>query len=528
MARRKKNKLVSALKTLVFLALLGVGGWYGWTKWQAKNEDQAKPQFNAAKIAKGDIIQQVTASGALNPVINVQVGSQISGLITNLHADFNSKVKAGDLIAEIDSATYKTRLLQNEADLASSRANLQLAETNARRAGQLLKENLISQAESDNAVAALAQAKAQVQTREAQVNSTKVDIERCQIVAPIDGIVIDRKVDIGQTVAASLNAPVLFIIANDLTKMQINASVAEADIGSIAVDQEVKFTVDAFPGREFEGKVVQVRNAPVTIANVVTYDTIIGVNNADGKLKPGMTANVQIITAKHEGVVRVPNSALRFKPPTPVAAPAVSDAKDAKGSAPAAEGTAAIAVPQTPEAMITLVKALRDKGETMPEEMRNKMREMMKAGQITPQQLGLTGGGPGGGFAGRPGGGEGGGGGRGKGGGKRPDDNKPRNQTVYVVPSTLSATNITESVMKAVTIKAGISDGIYTEVLEGLQEGDQIVTGQLITAASAANRPTNPFSSGSSFGRGPGGPPGGGPPGGGSSGGGSRGGGSGR
>ena len=485
-----KSKAGAALRTLIILGVLGGGGYYGWLQWQKKSEVQSRPQFNTAKIERGDVIQQVTASGTLNPVINIQVGSQISGQIMKLHADFNSKVKAGELVAEIDPATYQTRLLQNEADLASAKASLQLAETNAKRAKQLYGEKLISEADYDTAMVNLTQAQAQVQTRDAQVNSTKVDLARCRIMAPIDGIVIDRKVDVGQTVAASLNAPVLFMIANDLTKMQINASVAEADIGGVQEGQEVKFTVDAFPGRDFAGKVVQVRNAPVSVQNVVSYDTIIGVNNDDGKLKPGMTANVQVITSKRTGAIRIPNAALRFKPP------ASAGASEAKGGPATATKTGGGEdVPQTPDAMVARVKALRAKGESMSEEMRTKMREMMKAGQITPEQLGFGGGGGGGGFGGRSGGGRPGGEKR------RADDNKPAVRTVYVVPSSLNSTNITAADLKATSIKTGITDGVYTEVLEGLKEGEMIATGQVISSSASAKGPTNPFGS-TGFGRG--------------------------
>jgi HlyD family secretion protein len=483
MARKRKFGWII---WLVVLGAIGGGSYYGWQQMQQKNEAKAKPTFNTAKIERGDVIQQVTASGALNPVLNVQVGSQISGLIKKLYVDFNSKVKAGDVVAEIDPATYKTRLLQVEADLSSAMAALQLAELNAKRATTLYNEKLVSESEYDTAQVNLTQAKAQVQTRQAQVNSAKVDLERCTIVAPIDGIVIDRKVDVGQTVAASLNAPVLFQVANDLAKMQINASVAEADIGGVAEGQEVKFSVDAFPGREFVGTVVQVRNSPVTVQNVVTYDTIIGVDNSDEKLKPGMTANVQIITAKRTAAVRLPNSALRFKPP---AAPAA--AKTGGTNAPSGEAKGED-IPQTPEAMIAKVKELKDKGEQMSEEMRAKMREMMTAGKITPQQLGFGGGGPGGGKSGGRSGGKSGGKGR-------PAGDRPATRTIYVVDSSLSITNLTLADMKPVIIKTGITDGIYTEVTEGLKEGDVIVTGQILSTTSSADRPTNPF--GSSFGR---------------------------
>jgi HlyD family secretion protein len=489
---RKSN--TGWIKWLVILALLGGGGYYGWLRWEKKDAEKAKVQFTTAKIEKGDVTQQVTASGTLNPVLNVQVGSQISGLIQKLHADFNSKVKAGDLIAELDPATYKARLEQNEADLASARASLQLAEVNARRAAELVKSKLISQSEYDTAFANLEQAKAQVQTRQAQVNSTRVDLDRCKIFAPIDGIVIDRKVDVGQTVAASLNAPVLFQIANDLTKMQINANVAEADIGSVETNQNVKFTVDAFTGRDFAGKVVMVRNSPLVVANVVTYDAVIEVNNADSKLKPGMTANVQIITSERKGVVRIPNSAMRFRPPTG------SETKKPAGGtastpAPVAAEPAA-EIPQTPEEMIKKVKQLREKGEQMGEELRAKFSEMVAAKQIDPAQV-FGGSGPGGGGSGK---GFGKGGGKG-GGSRKPAADRPSARTIYVVDASLNSTNLTTLDMEPRTVKTGITDGIYTEVIEGLKEGDVIVIGQLQSKSAGAAAATNPFGSG--MGRGP-------------------------
>ncbi|MBI3880086.1 MAG: efflux RND transporter periplasmic adaptor subunit [Verrucomicrobia bacterium] len=483
-----RNSKTGWIKWLILLALLGGGGYYGWRQWEKKDAEKARVQFTTAKIEKGDVTQQVTASGTLNPVLNVQVGSQVSGLIKKINVDFNSKVKAGDLIAELDPATYQTRLEQNEADLASAKASLQLAEVNARRAEELLKVKLISQSEFDTAFANLEQAKAQVQTRVAQVNSTKVDLARCTIYAPIDGIVIDRKVDVGQTVAASLNAPVLFQIANDLTKMQIDANVAEADIGGVETNQNVKFTVDAFTGRDFAGKVVMVRNSPLVVANVVTYDTVIEVNNADSKLKPGMTANVQIITSERKGVVRIPNSALRFKPPTGSELKKVSG--PAGTNAPAA--APAEVIPQTPEEMVKKAKELRDKGEPMSDEMRAKFREMVDAKQIDPATIF--------GGAGKGGGGKGGRGGAG-GAGKRAGEPQKTTRTIYVVDASLNSTNLTTLDMEARVIKAGITDGIYTEVLDGLNEGDVIVLGQVQPKSAGAAAATNPFGSG--MGRGP-------------------------
>src|SRR5439155_17299392 len=238
-----------------------------------------------------------TATGQLNPVTNVQVGCQISGTIQKLFVDFNSPVTQGQVVAQIDAATYQANLLQAEGDLANAKAALELAQINAGRSKDLFTNKLIPQSDYDQTIANLHQAEATVKIKEAAVQKAKVDLERCTIYSPVDGIVISRSVDVGQTVAASLSAPTLFVIANDLTKMQIDANVAEADIGGVEEGQDVDFTVDAFPNRTFHGKVTQVRNAPITVQNVVTYDTVIGVSNADLKLRPGMTANVSIIVA---------------------------------------------------------------------------------------------------------------------------------------------------------------------------------------------------------------------------------------
>jgi HlyD family secretion protein len=273
--------------------------------------------YQTAPVTRGDLAQVVTATGQLNPVTNVQVGCQISGTIEQLFADFNSPVTNGQIVAQLDPRTYRANLLQAEGELASAEASLKLAQINAARARQLFEDKLIPQSDYDQAAATLQQAEALVKIRTATVENARVNLARCTIVSPVDGIVISRNVDVGQTVAASLNAPTLFVIANDLTKMQINANVAEADIGGVVEGQAVEFTVDAFPNRKFHGEVVQVRNSPQTVQNVVTYDTVIAVNNRDLKLKPGMTANVSIIIAQRPDVLRIPNAALRFRLPDP-------------------------------------------------------------------------------------------------------------------------------------------------------------------------------------------------------------------
>ena len=300
-------------KWVIVLAVVGavVGG--SWWYWRIRGE--SNPQYQTAMATRGDLIQYVTAAGQLNPETNVTVGSQISGIISHLYADWNSHVTNGQVVALIDPATYLANFQQVQSDLANARASLELAQVNARRAKELFEGRLIPQSDYDTSIATLHQAEAAVLNKAAALTNSQVNLDRCTIVSPVDGIVISRNVDVGQTVAASLSAPTLFQIANDLSRMQIDASVAEADIGGVAVDQDVDFTVDAFPNRTFHGRVVQIRNAPITVQNVVTYDTVISVNNDDLKLKPGMTANVSIIVAQRNDVLKIPNAALRYRPP---------------------------------------------------------------------------------------------------------------------------------------------------------------------------------------------------------------------
>src|SRR6058998_2787120 len=270
--------------------------------------------YQTAIVTRGPLTQAVTATGTLNPVVNVQVGSQVSGNIAKLFADFNSQVKAGQVVAQIDPALFQATVTQAEGDLASAQAALELAKLNATRTEELFAKKTSSKADLDQAVANLHQAEANVKIKQGALHKAKADLDHCTITSPIDGVVISRSVDVGQTVAASLQAPVIFAIANDLSKMQIDSNVAEADVGVLEVGQDVDFTVDAFPMRTFHGKVVQVRNAPITVQNVVTYDTVIGVSNPDLKLKPGMTANVSIIVAHKDNVLQIKNAALRYRP----------------------------------------------------------------------------------------------------------------------------------------------------------------------------------------------------------------------
>ena len=260
--------------TLVVVCAIGAGVY-----WYVVKKGETPPEYQALPVSRGDLIQAVTATGQLGPVLNVQVGSQISGIIKRLFVDYNSVVKSNQIIAEVDSSTYDVTVLKAEAGLANSKANMALAEVQATRSEELFKSKLISASEHDIAQAQLLQAKAQVQSDEATLRSARVQLAYCTIYAPVDGVVISRSVDVGQTVAASFSTPTLFVIANDLTKMQIDALVSEADIGGVAVGQEVSFSVDAYPYQVFRGKVNQIRYGAITNQNVINYDAVIAVSN---------------------------------------------------------------------------------------------------------------------------------------------------------------------------------------------------------------------------------------------------------
>ncbi len=287
------------------------------------------PEFRAEMLTRGDIQQVVTATGTVNAVTTVQVGTQVSGTIKKLYVDFNSRVKKGQIIAQIDPDTFEAQVQQAEANLLAAQANLDKANTaliDAKRTydrnKELLSKNLIAQGDLDTAEtnfltdkAQLGAAKAAVEQAKASLDYDKTNLEYTKIVSPVDGVVISRNVDVGQTVAASFQTPTLFTIAEDLTKMQIDTNVAESDIGSVTVGQDVEFTVDAYPDVTFPGKVWQIRQAPISVQNVVTYDVVIQVHNRDLKLMPGMTANTTIIVATRQNALRVTNAALRFRFP---------------------------------------------------------------------------------------------------------------------------------------------------------------------------------------------------------------------
>ena len=294
-------------------------------------------RYKTAPVERGSIVSVVNATGTINPVTLVQVGSQVTGMVESLHADFNSVVKKDQVVARIDPFPYRARRDQAAANLANSkaavlkaRADLSQRKRELDRVQSLIKQQFVSQNEVDvamtaheGALAQLAVAEAAVKQAEAVLEAAELDLTYTVIKSPIDGIVISRLVEVGQRINASMSIPVIFTIAEDLTKMQVNANVSEADIAGLAKGKDARFTVDAYPGERFQGRIQQVRNAPISVQNVVTYDVVVGVENKDLRLKPGMTANVSIIVARRDQVLKVPNSALRFQPPKTIEANAV-------------------------------------------------------------------------------------------------------------------------------------------------------------------------------------------------------------
>jgi HlyD family secretion protein len=420
------NRKRILLLIVVLLVLAGTG--YGFRLW---NKGAKESPYISVAVEKGNVTQVVTATGTLSAVITVQVGSQVSGAIDKLFADFNSKVKKDQVVAQINQDKFKAtvdqgraNLLAAQANVAKAKASLEDAQRTLERNKELRKRDLIAQSDFDtsqaNYDAAAAQYevnKAQVNQAQAGLNQSKVDLDNTVIRSPVDGIVVSRNVDVGQTVAASLQAPVLFLIANDLSKMQVDTNVSEGDVGNVWVGQDVTFTVDAYPTRRFRGKVLQVRNAAIMVQNVVTYDAVIGVDNAELLLKPGMTANAEFLVSRKEAVLKVPNAALRFRPPSE----------------------------------------------------RQPTQQVAGAGQAAGASSG-----PGGGGAGRRGPPDAGQGSRSREGGGN------RQGTVYV---------LREEKATPIRVRLGISDGTYAEVVGGdLQVNDQVILSMASQTATQGQR----------------------------------------
>lgn len=465
------------------LALLGAGigalGLVLFFLWPRPKDTR----YVTSTIERGEVTDVVGATGTLEAVTTVQVGSQVSGTILTLDADFNSVVKQRQVIARLDPSLFEARLGQSRANLVSARANAERAraavadtEQKLKRAEELATQNLLPVTDLEtaraNQAAAVAQVKAAdaaVTQAEASVNQADVDLAHTVIEAPIDGIVIARNVSMGQTVAASFQAPVLFVIANDLTRMRVNASIDEADIGRVREGQEVTFRVDAYPERTFGGRVEQVRLQPTTVQNVVTYNTIVAVENPEQQLMPGMTATVSVIVRRADDVLRLPAAALRFRPEgfekTASGAPGRAAGPGGRTGPNAREAGTAMAAPgPRGEARSGEVPLVRMDGGAAQGRGR-------RSGEAPPATrfLKVDDGGQAGGH-------------------RSENDSRP---ALVFVPGP-------GGVPEAKRIRVGISDGQFVELREGLEEGAQVITGLEGQANRGPGRPggspsSNPF-----------------------------------
>jgi HlyD family secretion protein len=481
MAIRNRSLLIG-----LSLAVLAVAA--GWLLLRGGGD---APRYTTGTADRGDVIEVVGATGTLEAVTTVQLGSQVSGTIQTLNADFNSTVKKGQVVARLDPSLFEARRGQSSANLQAARANVDRARAEVQdtkqkygraqelASGQLLPASDLETAKA-NYDAALAQLKANQAAEsqaQANLNQAEVDLSHTIITTPIDGVVISRNVDVGQTVAASFQAPILFLIANDLTKMRVNASIDEADIGRVREGQEVAFHVDAFPEREFSGKVEQVRLNPTAVQNVVTYNTIVAVDNHNMLLRPGMTATVSVVVRKAEQAVRVPAAAMRFRPDgfqgpqarragaggpgaggQGGAIPGAAMAGEQRGGGAAGgQGAPGAPAPAGPGAAAQGGPAARQAGAP----------EGQPAGRPGPaggrDRQGWTGQGAGG-----PGGPAGAWG-------------RGRPSTVFVLDETGKP--------KPVEVRVGISDGQFVEIRDGLSEGAIVVTGTEILGARGGGGP---------------------------------------
>jgi HlyD family secretion protein len=433
-----KGRVVLALVLLAGAAAL----WFG-----VLRPKSTAVRYREAAVTRGEIDCRVSATGTLNPVDQVEIGSQVSGTIQRLYVDYNSQVKAGQVLAQIDPALFKANRSQAEANVEKAQVALEDAERTRNRTRDLMKQGLVAQSDVDAAETAYGSRRAELRQAQATLDLANVNLANTTITSPISGIVISRSIDVGQTVAASLQAPKLFVIARDLSEMELEAQVDEADIGQVAVGQPVSFTVDSYPDRTFEGHVLQVRAEPIEDSGVVSYVTVVRVPNPEGKLLPGMTANVTIITASREDVLRVPNAALRYKPKS--AEPGATGrmaAGGAGGTVGGRGGTAAAASGGGPP-------------------------DSARAGANGGASRGT------GGAVGR---GRGAWTGRDRSAGERPagagsggDGPAGRGSTIYVLDPGTKAPS-------PVHIRTGITDGTVTEVLAGpVEEGTLVVIGEL-------------------------------------------------
>jgi HlyD family secretion protein len=530
---------------LAAVALVAVGAL--WT-WRARTAHQA-PRFRSAEVERGSISSTVSATGTVQPVDQVEVGSQVSGTVYRLNADYNSRVADGQILCELEPSAFQAREAMNEASVARAEAALEDGKRQLRRAHELSVQNLVSQADLEAVEVAVLQRQADLKAARAQLDAVRVDLRNTIIRAPISGVVISRNIDLGQTVAASLQAPKLFVIAKDLGQMQVETRIDEADIGVVRAGLPVTFTVDAFPDNQFRGEVSVVRLEPIMEQGVVTYTTVIRTENPDLKLRPGMTANVTVLVARHDDVLRIPAAALRFRPPVtgrnghrggergasaaggPAAGatervaragPMRADSAGASVGEGARRGDAAAqrggGAPAESGAQARMAAGRGGVGEGAARgEMVRGPGGGMARGGMTRGRSGMSEGAPGwmrGGVdmrrmrAGETAGGppREGGAGAGAGGmfvaGSSDEGTVAKPGAVYVLRNGKPI---------RVEIETGLTDGTSVEIVGGdLKVGDQVLTGVEVAASAGASLQPPPGMGGAMFGRGPGGGGGGG------------------
>ena len=515
---RSRNNTPRKVGIAVAVLAAALAGWFVWGK---SREASADTGYRTATVERGDIRVAIAATGTLSAISTVVVGSQISGQVTDVMVDFNDRVQKGQVLARIDPSTYEAQIAQGSAQIASAQAQLRQAQAtlaNAsadyRRKSELGRQKLVAQSDVDLARTAMQQAQAQVNSATAQIRqqtastqTTRVNLQRTVIRSPVDGVVLTRKIEPGQTVAASLQAPELFTIAEDLSKMKIELAVDESDIGQVKVGQVVAFSADAFPDRQFRGVVDQVRLAATTTNNVVTYPVVVAVDNSDGTLLPGLTVNAEIEVSKRSGVLKVANAALRYKPAENTADPqaAMRNAMQRGGGNDANDELQKVAAelklqPQQQAAFDEAMAQQRARQEERRKQMEQAMAQAQQGGNR------IIGGGMGGMRISM-----GGGSGDGAMAAQMRQRQRERMQQTFAafratlddaqkadwdraIESQLSARRaplykLVAGKPEMAMVRVGASDGSSTEVSGNIAEGDEVVTGERSASAAAAARP---------------------------------------
>lgn len=490
--RKTGSRLPRLVIALIALAAVVAALWF----WKGRGGGGAEQRFRTAAVEQGDIRVAISATGTLGALSTVDVGSEVSGKVEEVLVDFNDRVRKGQIIARIDPSTFEAQIAQGDASIASARAGLATAQATLRNAElaynrnrELAAQKLVARGDLDQTLAArdqaraqVAQAEAQIRQQEASTRNARLNLGRTVIYSPVDGVVLNRSIEPGQTVAASLQAPVLFKIAEDLSRMEIVLAVDESDIGQVKQGQTVSFTVDAFPDRQFRGEVSQVRLSATNTNNVITFPVVVAVDNADQALLPGLTANAEIEVSRRDGVLKVPNAAMRFKPPAdPTATP----------EAPQRGGGMTDELPA-----IAATLKLDAAQQAAFDDALTKMRERIAARTATPAQ-GQNGGSalfgrmPGGGGAQQPRGGNASGAMRQRmmerfnqqfGAFRAALNDEQRGAWDSAINALIGARRapvyvLAEGKPKAVTVRVGASDGSSTEIIGELKAGDEVIVG---------------------------------------------------